>query len=108
MHVFINLIKNAKDAMLENPPDKRTLTISIKEDNNDIMVIFADEGCGIAPENLTRIFSSNFTTKKGGHGLGLHSSANFLKEMNGKILAESNGAGTGAKFTCRIAKDADL
>jgi signal transduction histidine kinase len=105
MHVYINLIKNAKDAMLENPPDKRLLTISIQEDNNDILVSFTDVGCGIEPQNLTKIFSPNFTTKKGGHGLGLHSSANFLKEMNGKIWAESNGIGTGAKFICRLAKD---
>src|SRR5512133_74622 len=105
MHVYINLIKNAKDAMLENPPDKRLLTISIQEDNNDILVSFTDVGCGIEPQNLNKILSPNFTTKKGGHGLGLHSSANFLKEMNGKIWAESNGIGTGAKFICRLAKD---
>lgn len=107
MHVFINLIKNAKDAMLQNPHDKRILTITIHEDSDSILVGFSDVGCGIEPQNLTRIFSPNFTTKKGGHGLGLHSSANFLKEMNGKIWAESNGIGTGAKFTCRLAKDTE-
>jgi len=107
MHVFINLIKNAKDAMMENPPDKRILTISITEDRNDIFVSFTDIGCGIEPQNITRIFSANFTTKKGGHGLGLHSSANFLKEMNGMLWAESNGIGTGAKFICRLTKDSE-
>ncbi len=106
MHVFINLIKNAKDAMLDNPPDRRVLTISITEDNSEILVSFTDAGCGIEPQNLTKIFSPNFTTKKGGHGLGLHSSANFMKEMNGKIYAQSNGIGTGAKFICRLVKDA--
>jgi signal transduction histidine kinase len=105
MHVFINLIKNAKDAMLQNSHDNRILTISIQEDCNGIQVSFTDVGCGIEPQNLTRIFSPNFTTKKGGHGLGLHSSANFLNEMNGKIWAESNGIGTGAKFICWLAKD---
>jgi signal transduction histidine kinase len=105
MHVFINLIKNAKEAMLQNSPGNRILTISIKEDNDGILVSFTDVGCGIEPQNLTKIFSPNFTTKKGGHGLGLHSSANFLKEMNGKIWVESNGIGAGAKFTCRLTKD---
>jgi len=64
-----------------------------------VRLIMRDTGCGIAPENLTRIFSHGFTTKKDGHGFGLHSGANAAKEMGGILSAESEGPGRGATFT---------
>ena len=51
------------------------------------------------PENLTRIFSHGFTTRKDGHGFGLHSGANAAKEMGGQLSVHSEGAGKGATFT---------
>lgn len=104
MHVFVNIIKNAKDAMNENNTIDKILKIEVSEDNNYVNVSFTDNGCGIAKENLIKIFSANFTTKKSGHGLGLHSCANFMKEMHGELRCESNGIGTGAKFICSLPK----
>lgn len=62
----------------------------------------ADNGVGIAPENVTRIFSQGFTTRKGGHGFGLHSGALAAKELGGLISAESPGVGHGATFILEI------
>ncbi len=57
-----------------------------------------DNGIGIPPENLTRIFQHGFTTKKNGHGFGLHVSANAATEMGAKLHAASDGPGHGAAF----------
>lgn len=57
-----------------------------------------DNGVGIPPENLKRIFNHGFTTRKEGHGFGLHSSANAAKTMGGSIHVHSDGPGQGAVF----------
>jgi len=62
----------------------------------------ADNGVGIPAENLTKIFNHGFTTKKDGHGFGLHSSANAAREMGGLLVAESEGRGRGAIFTLEL------
>ena len=65
-------------------------------------VAVADNGVGIPAENLTKIFNHGFTTKKDGHGFGLHSSANAAREMGGLLVAESEGRGRGAIFTLEL------
>jgi signal transduction histidine kinase len=102
MHVLFNVIKNAREAMEKTPPEKKMLTISIRRDGDHIRIAFADTGCGILPENLKRIFSYGFTTKREGHGFGLHSSANYIKEMGGLIWAESKGKDLGSAFIIKI------
>ena len=62
----------------------------------------ATTGSGIAPENLSSIFGHGFTTKKDGHGFGLHSGANAAKEMGGRLTAHSDGLGQGAEFTLEL------
>ncbi|XXU27327.1 ATP-binding protein [Sorangium sp. So ce887] len=54
---------------------------------------------GIASDHLTRIFSHGFTTRRGGHGFGLHSCALAAEEMSGVLSVKSDGAGRGATFT---------
>jgi signal transduction histidine kinase len=61
-----------------------------------------DDGEGIAPENLSRLFAHGFTTRKSGHGFGLHSCALAAKEMAGTITAHSDGIGKGATFTLEL------
>jgi signal transduction histidine kinase len=51
---------------------------------------------------VTRIFNHGFTTKKDGHGFGLHSGANAAKEMGGTLTAHSDGLGKGAEFTLEL------
>jgi two-component system sensor histidine kinase ChiS len=60
---------------------------------------------GIPPENLTKIFSHGFTTRKDGHGFGLHSGANAAKEMGGQLSVHSEGIGKGRHFYPRSATD---
>lgn len=59
-------------------------------------------GVGIASENLARIFSHGFTTKKAGHDFGLHSSAQTAKEMGGLLTVHSAGTGAGATFVLEL------
>jgi PAS domain S-box-containing protein len=103
MQILINFLSNAKyacDAVQKN--DKR-VTVRIKLVGKDrVRMEVADNGIGIAPENLTRIFSQGFTTRKGGHGFGLHSGALAAKDLGGTINAESTGAGHGATFILEL------
>ena len=57
---------------------------------------------GITPENLPRIFSQGFTTRKDGHGFGLHSGAIAAKELGGSLTVHSEGPGRGATFTLEL------
>ena len=65
-------------------------------------IAVCDTGIGIAPDNLVKIFNHGFTTKKDGHGFGLHSGANAAKEMGGSLTAHSDGLGQGATFTLEL------
>jgi signal transduction histidine kinase len=67
-----------------------------------VKIAIADNGIGIAPENLDRIFSHGFTTKKEGHGFGLHSAALAATETGGALSVHSEGAGQGATFTLEL------
>jgi signal transduction histidine kinase len=58
-----------------------------------------DTGGGIKAENLQRLFAQGFTTRKAGHGLGLHSAAISAKSLGGALQALSAGEGRGATFT---------
>jgi len=61
-----------------------------------------DNGVGIPTENMTRIFSHGFTTRPGGHGLGLHSSALAAQELKGSLRVASDGPGCGATFRLEL------
>lgn len=102
LQILVNLISNAKHA-LDQRADGRRLTLRILETSpHSVRMEVADNGTGIAPENLTRIFQHGFTTKKSGHGFGLHSGANAAKEMGGALSVRSDGPGLGATFTLEL------
>jgi two-component system NtrC family sensor kinase len=65
-------------------------------------VVVSDNGVGIAPENLMKIFQHGFTTRAGGHGFGLHSSANTANELGGSLVAHSDGLEKGATFILEL------
>jgi signal transduction histidine kinase len=67
-----------------------------------VKITVGDNGVGIAPDHLNSIFNHGFTTKKDGHGFGLHSGANAAKEMGGTLTAHSDGPGQGAEFTLEL------
>ena len=94
LQILINLIRNAKYALDQGKPEEKRLTLGIDLAGPERVQIFVrDNGVGIAPENLTRIFGHGFTTKKEGHGFGLHSGANAAKELGGSLRAHSDGLG---------------
>ncbi len=103
MQIVINFLANAKYACDAGKKDHKTVTVRIKlVDKDRVRMEVADNGIGIAPENLTRVFSQGFTTRKGGHGFGLHSGALAAKELGGAISAESTGIGAGATFVLEL------
>jgi signal transduction histidine kinase len=103
-HVLVNLITNAKDAMLDVPESKRRLAIMVSVAGHRKQIRISDSGQGIDPDMLESIFAYGYTTKKDGHGFGLHSCANYMTEMEGKIWAESDGPGKGATFVLQFHK----
>lgn len=98
MQILVNLLTNARQAMLDQPEDERLIFISVARAADRVRISIRDNGCGISTENLTRVFNHGFTTKKDGHGFGLHSAANAATEMSGSLFAESEGPGYGATF----------
>jgi PAS domain S-box-containing protein len=103
LQILINLLRNAKYAMDAQRGHAKRLVARISLASPDrVRISIVDSGVGIAPEHLTRIFSHGFTTKKDGHGFGLHSGANAAKEMGGTLTAHSDGPGKGAEFTLEL------
>jgi two-component system, NtrC family, sensor kinase len=100
LQILVNLVKNAKDALVMSETADRRLTFrTCVTPENRLQIEVSDNGIGIPAEHLTRIFSHGFTTKRDGHGFGLHSCANAAKEMEGSLGVESDGPGLGAAFT---------
>lgn len=104
LQIISNLLANAKDALMQSGrPDKR-IAVGVRASAIGVVQIYVtDNGVGIAPENLTRIFAFGFTTKKGGHGFGLHSSALAAKELGGSLNGQSEGQERGATFVLELA-----
>ena len=103
IQILINLISNARQAVQANPSGNRIIYINAKKlDEHFVEITVRDNGVGISKENLIKIFQYGFTTKKTGHGFGLHSSALAAKSIGGNLVAESTGVDLGASFTLRI------
>ncbi|MGH7136612.1 MAG: sensor histidine kinase, partial [Pirellulales bacterium] len=103
LQVIENLTKNAIESICSHDGPKRLIEIRLKRAAIDrVRLSVTDSGRGIEAEHASRIFNFGFTTKKSGNGFGLHSAANALAEMGGKISAHSDGLGTGATFALEI------
>lgn len=106
MQIIVNLIKNSIDAIQEQNPPAAQLILRTYEKNKACFIIeVSDNGVGIAKKNMTKLFSYSFTTKKTGHGFGLHASAISAQEMGGKLSVSSKGVGKGASFTLELPYD---
>jgi PAS domain S-box-containing protein len=102
LQILVNLIRNAKYACDESGKDDKWINLRVRNGDDRIKISVIDNGIGIPPENLTRIFNHGFTTRKGGHGFGLHSGAIAAKELGGTLAVSSEGIGQGATFTLEI------
>ena len=103
LQILVNLLRNAKQAIEGSGREERRIVVRIQGSGAEfVKVTVQDSGSGIAAENLTRIFSHGFTTKKTGHGFGLHSAALAATGMGGALSAHSDGPGTGATFSLEL------
>lgn len=102
LQILVNLIGNARQALAESDRTDQKLTLTVEPEGDMVSVCVRDNGIGIASENLKKIFSHGFTTKKEGHGFGLHSSALAAQELGGSLSVHSDGVGSGAAFTLRL------
>lgn len=98
LQILVNLLRNAKHACQATERSDRCISVRVGRHAAGVQIAVADNGVGIAPENLTRIFSHGFTTKRNGHGFGLHSGALAARELGGSLRVESAGPGQGATF----------
>lgn len=102
LQILVNLVRNAKHALTDCECEEKRLIIRITNHDGHAAVSVCDNGVGIAPENLTRVFAHGFTTKKDGHGFGLHSGVLAAEEMGGRLTVHSAGLNTGATFTLEL------
>ncbi len=103
LQILVNLIRNAKHALDDGAPADKQLTVRLaRQGAARATITVSDNGAGIPAENLVRIFEHGFTTRKTGHGFGLHSAANAAREMGGHLTAHSDGPGHGATFALEL------
>jgi two-component system NtrC family sensor kinase len=96
-------LRNAKYAVGESERTDKRITVSIfAATEQTAHIVVSDNGIGISPENLTRVFAHGFTTKEEGHGFGLHSGALAAHAMGGSLNVASAGIGHGASFTLEL------
>jgi C4-dicarboxylate-specific signal transduction histidine kinase len=104
MQILINLLSSAQHALAEGQPGDRRLRIRVgpTPDGQHLRIEVEDNGLGISPEHLPRLFTQGFTTRKKGHGFGLHLSALAATELKGRLSGTSPGPGLGATFTLEL------
>ncbi|WP_242469640.1 ATP-binding protein [Rhabdochromatium marinum] len=95
--VLLNLVRNALDALGEQPENARALTITTRRLGEHAQISVADNGPGIPPARMERLFDPFFTTKDTGMGMGLPISQTILDDHHGRIWAESE-PGQGTRF----------
>ena len=96
IQIVVNLLTNAAEALVDC--DDGCIWVSIVGDTDEYRVRVADNGPGIALDALHEVFRAGYTTKPGGHGLGLHNSFHAAVEMGGTLNLERPANGPGVAF----------
>lgn len=103
LQILVNLIRNAKYALDDLGHTDKQMILRVESGAaSSVKISVSDNGVGVPPENLTRIFGHGFTTRKDGHGFGLHSGALAAKQLGGSLTCHSEGAGKGATFVLEL------
>jgi len=105
LQILVNLVRNAKYACDESGRADKLLILRIERAPAGVRIGVIDNGVGIAPENMHRLFTHGFTTRASGHGFGLHSGALAAQELGGSLHVKSDGPGRGATFTLELPYD---
>lgn len=95
MSILMNLLKNAREAILSSDTQERVVRLSSWKDNDKVIFEVRDSGCGIAEEQLAQVGQHGFTTKSAGQGFGLAGARRMLVDMGGWLTVESSGPGKG-------------
>jgi signal transduction histidine kinase len=107
--IIMNLLSNAKDALIAHREKDRKIIVEIKEDKNDILISIVDNAGGIPENIINKIFKSRFSTKgKKGSGIGLSMSKELvIKKLSGDLEVQNviTEHGKGACFTIILHKD---
>ncbi|WP_072679804.1 ABC transporter substrate binding protein [Arcobacter sp. LA11] len=94
MQSFLNIINNAKDALLNNDYKDRKIDIKLFNEDSNLIILIQDNGGGIDSESLHKIFKAYYSTKNDGHGIGLYMSKMIIEDkMGGKISVENKNGG---------------
>lgn len=102
LQILVNLLRNAKFACSESGRRDSLVILRVAQEAGAIRIAVIDNGVGIEPQNMTRIFAHGFTTRSHGHGFGLHSAALDAQELGGSLHAYSEGTGRGATFVLEL------
>ncbi len=101
--ILVNLVRNAAQALGGSGIQAGEIAVRAEPTaDGRVLIRVVDNGPGITAENLPQLFVYGFTTKKSGHGFGLHGSALGAREMRGTLCAQSDGLGRGATFTLEL------
>ncbi|HLW25973.1 MAG TPA: ATP-binding protein, partial [Steroidobacteraceae bacterium] len=102
LQILVNLIRNAKYACDDSGRPDKLIILRIESAGHGVRISVIDNGIGISPENMARLFSHGFTTRASGHGFGLHSAVLAAQELGGSLHAQSAGPGCGATFVLEL------
>lgn len=107
IQLLLNLLKNSREAIVEQMRTQPALkgridVVARPMEGGRFQLCVSDNGCGIPQDNLAKLFNHGFTTKIEGSGFGLHSAANFINKLGGKMTVDSGGVGMGAKICFQL------
>jgi PAS domain S-box-containing protein len=105
LQIVVNLISNARDAVREASSADRRILVKLERDEDHAQLTIEDSGVGMSAEVLAQLWRFGFTTKKHGHGYGLHNCANAAVEIGATLTAHSDGPGLGSRFVLRLPID---
>jgi signal transduction histidine kinase len=100
IRIITNLVKNAIQSIPENQPEK-AISVTVKKEADNVLIIVKDNGIGIEPQDISRIFEPKFTTKSSGMGLGLGIIKNIIENYKGTITFDT-AFGKGTTFTVSL------
>ncbi|WP_257460460.1 trifunctional serine/threonine-protein kinase/ATP-binding protein/sensor histidine kinase [Archangium lipolyticum] len=102
LQILINLISNARYALEVLPEGQKELKVRLTSKEGQARIQVVDNGMGIEAGVREKLFAHGFTTRKDGHGFGLHASALAAQLMGGRLTLESEGPGKGATATLEL------